>query len=245
MKKPKINFKEVKHPQMLLIIVLAILLIILIILNIFNMVDKQYTLTLQKNYIQNEFLDYSLIDILQEDDVNNAKASFAYKYAQNDLNSSAITEDVYKYYYKLLFNEESDSTAIVNVQSSIQMDNIQSTELNNENGEEIVTPEQTMESPSAEPVSYEYRCFLTDLKENSHNQYVAVADIVTSKNDPMVTTPFSDMATGAYSTDDYVLATATAENYTEYTDVVGKVTLNLEKVEDRFVITSWDITLDD
>lgn len=251
MKKPKINFKEVKHPQMLLIIVLAILLIILIILNIFNMVDKQYTLTLQKNYIQNEFLDYSLIDILQEDDVNNAKASFAYKYAQNDLNSSAITEDVYKYYYKLLFNEEPDSTSIVNVQSSIQMDNIQATEVNDEtdttngNGEEIVTPGRTMESPSAESVSYEYRCFLTDLKEDSHNQYVAVADIVTPKNDPMVTTPFSDMATGVYSTDDYVLATATAENYTEYTDVIGKVTLNLEKVEDRFVITSWDITLDD
>lgn len=251
MKKPKINFKEVKHPQMLLIIVLAILLIILIILNVCNMIDKQYTVSLQKNYIQNEFLDYSLIDILQEDDVNNAKASFAYKYAENNLNSSAITEDVYKYYYKLLFNEEPDSTSIVNVKSSIQRDTMESTEVNdesnisNENGEEEVISEPTVESPSIEPVSYEYRCFLTDLKEDSHNQYVAVADIVTTKNDPMVTTPFSDMATGVYSTDDYVLATATAKNYTEYTDVVGKVTLYLEKVEDRFVITSWDISLDD
>ena len=101
------------------------------------------------------------------------------------------------------------------------------------------------EESTLRPSSFDEYVGQTDLKENSHNQYIAVADIVTPKNDPMVTTPFSDMATGVYSTDDYVLATATTENYTEYTDVVGKVTLNLEKVEDRFVITSWDITLDD
>lgn len=246
MKKMKVNLKNIKNIHLKVIVILLILLIILIISNILNITDKNYTEDLEKNYIQNEFLDYSLIDILQGDDYDNAKASFAYKYAEKDLETSAITEDVYKYYYKCLFNEEPNSTAIVDIQASIQTYSPEPTDLNVENNEEGENPEQSSETQYfVEPIFYEYRCFLTDLEKEKHNKYVATADIVTTKNDPMVTTPFSDIATPMYSAESYALATATSENYTDYTEIVGKVILYLEKVENRFVITNWNVNIDD